>query len=195
MVKKIKMANVIKRIIFDRNKTFRLNSKKLFLTYSPCTLSCIEALDQLKTILKNKIQSYIITRERLENLDDFRLQCFLKLNKKCNIIGPSFLDLKNTENINSSELKLNFHGVYQTAKSEKITLDYILGTIDLKKAGNDIICSEDNKKLLIDKGVLLNVDEAMLRLAEEGRVHEAMTLLEKKIILGLLDNISDLKKV
>lgn len=194
MAKKNKTTNILKQIISNKkkeNKKFRLNAKKLFLTYSPCTLSCIEALEQLKTILKIKIDSYIITKQKSENLDDFRLQCFLKLNKKCNILGPSSLDLKNIESTNSSELKLNFHGIYQTAKSEKITLDHILGTIDLKKAGNAIIYSEDYKQILIDKGVFFSPNEAMLRLAEEGQVHEAMTLLEEKILLGL----SGLKKV
>jgi len=199
MVKKIKMANVIKRIIADRKadrkKNFRLSSKKLFLTYSPCTLSCIEALDQLKIILKNKIESYIITREKSENLDDFHLHCFLKLNNRCDITGPNSLDLKSTGIENSSPEKLNFHGIYQTAKCEETTLDYILKKLDLKKAGSNMIYSEDYKKLLTDKRVLFNLDEAMLRLAEEGRVNEAMTLLEKKILLGLLENTSDLKKV
>lgn len=64
---------------------FRLNAKKLFLTYPKCSITKEEALEQLKAKLKH-ISKILVAHELHKDGTD-HLHVYINLDKKCNIIN------------------------------------------------------------------------------------------------------------
>jgi hypothetical protein len=175
-VKTDKIKNIDRKSKRTRVRPFRLSAKKLFLTYSPCTLSPEQALSQLQIILNYKIESYVITREKSEKDSDFHLHCFLALKKKCNIVSSSRLDL---EIIGTEPLSF-CHGNYQTVKDKNDCVNYVLKQINFKEDEENLIFSEDFREFISEDVELLSLDDVMLNLAEKGDVTSAMKLLKER---------------
>lgn len=64
---------------------FRLNAKKLFLTYPKCSITKEAALEQLKLKLKG-ITKILVAHELHKDGTD-HLHAYINLGKKCNIIN------------------------------------------------------------------------------------------------------------
>jgi Geminivirus Rep catalytic domain len=153
-------------------KDFLLSAKNLYLTYSNCNLDLDETLKQLKIILSSYIVlDYLLVRE-YHKTDQPHIHVYLKTSKKCNITSSIFLDLKNTEG------KI-FHGNYQSAKKKNSVIEYMLKNIP-KKSDSNILYSENMSKLIGELANYKTLEEALIDLAEEGKIEEAMLLLKKE---------------
>lgn len=108
------------------SKTFRINAKKLFLTYSRTNLTPPEVLAQLSTKFSSNIEKYVICQENHAEEPELgaHIHAFLEFPKKINISSPRKLDL--------FENNKPVHGEYQAAKNTQNVINYI------KKDGNYI---------------------------------------------------------
>lgn len=155
-----------------RKRDFLLSAKNLYLTYSNCVLSLDGSLEQLKKILSSYIViDYLLVREYHKNGEP-HIHVYLKTSKKCNITSSTFLDLKNKE----GEI---FHGNYQSAKKKNSVIEYMLKTIPSKSDPN-ILYSENMSRLIGELADYKTLEEALIDLAEEGRIAEGMLLLKKE---------------
>src|SRR5437868_4815134 len=93
---------------------FRLNAKKLFLTYPQCDLMPAVAITLLEQVLA-PTYSIIASIACHENHQDgnFHLHLALILNKKCNLTNENCLDIG------------NFHGNYSSARNWNASVNYI----------------------------------------------------------------------
>lgn len=153
---------------------FRVSAKRLFLTYPQTGVSAAETLKQLEYILATwSIESYFIVREKHEK-DGNHIHAFIELYRKCNIKRQDYLDLIETQ-IDGTEKKI--HGNYQSAKNPEGTLRYLAK--DIITENTDFVISKDLAARLSKKRGMEDIDLATIRLAKEGKIEEAMTLIEK----------------
>jgi hypothetical protein len=153
---------------------FRVNAKKLFLTYPQTGVSAAETLKQLEKILDTwVIDSYFIVREKHEK-DGNHIHAFIELDRKCNITRQDYLDLIESE-IDGREKKI--HGNYQSAKNPEGLLRYL--SKDTMVNENDFVISKDLASRLSKKKGMEDIDVATIRLAKEGRIEDAMDLIER----------------
>jgi hypothetical protein len=119
-------SNSDKKINTTTTKVFRLQAKKLFLTYSRTTISKEDVLNQLKQIFKHNIKDYFICQEnhQFQKDDQFlqtleqeqekekdqiihtHIHAYIGLKTKADILDPHKLDL-----IHNNEI---IHGHYLT---------------------------------------------------------------------------------
>lgn len=102
-------------------KNFRLNAKKVFLTYPQIGNNEIK-LEQLNDVLEDlkmklNIKNYLISLEKHKN-DGKHLHILFILSKRCNFVNPNCLDISINEKI--------IHGNYQTAKNINALIEYII---------------------------------------------------------------------
>jgi len=98
---------------------FRLNSKKLFLTYPQSTLGKLGVLEGLETYFKEKIDKYVISEEEhKENEEEQKhgvhQHVYLLLKSKVDIKNARALDIK------------GHHGDYLTMKNQEKCLQYVI---------------------------------------------------------------------
>lgn len=157
----------------SKKHEFILSAKNLYLTYSNCDLDLKEALKQLKEILSSyTIIDHLLVREYHES-NQPHLHVYLKTGKKCNITSSTFLDLKN--NVDGQK----FHGNYQSAKKKNSVIEYMLKGIPNKSDPNIEFSDTMSKRI----GILADyktLEEALIDLAEEGKIEEGMLLLKKE---------------
>ena len=128
-------------------------------------------LNNILSILKAKfipcgIKDYLIVYE-----NDSHIHAYFSLLKKLDIKDRRFLD------INKNETTI-YHGNYQAVRKELSVIEYMLKNIDNKFDQNLILFSKSLNKKITDIGNFMNIDEAMLYLAEQGKIKEALELLE-----------------
>lgn len=99
---------------------FRLQSKKLFLTYPQCPIDKEIALDLLKDILSNFDPSYIVVSSELHEDGHPHLHAFIICGKKYDSRQPTCLDLTDPAD------DTVYHGNYQAARDPKSVHDYVI---------------------------------------------------------------------
>lgn len=157
---------------------FLLSAKNLYLTYSNCTLGLANILEQLKEILCSYIiEEYLLVRE-YHKTGEPHVHVYLNTRKKCNISSPTFLDLKEDLKEDLSSVKI-YHGNYQSAKKVRSVIEYMLKNVPTKNDPN-IVYSKQMSKLIGELAEYKTLDEALIDLAEEGKIEEAMMLLKKE---------------
>lgn len=129
---------------------------------------------EILALLKSKLSSYIVKEYLLvrESHADGEphVHVYLKMLKKTNIYSKSFLDLKDS----SGE---NYHGNYQGARKPNQVIKYMLKNIPSKNDPN-MIYSEGMSSLIGELGNFKDFYQALIDLAKEGKVAEAMDFLE-----------------
>ena len=134
----------------DKKKEFRLNSKKLFLTYpnvGDTSITKEQILEQLQQKV-GSIKNYIIAKELHENgVPHFHV--LLELTKRIDIKNIQKLDLDFNDKI--------YHGNYQSCKNLDSTIKYCSKCIDfitnyeLDKTGKKMTIKTKIFNLAIDK--------------------------------------------
>lgn len=147
---------------------FRLQSKKLFLTYPQCPIDKEIALDLLKEILTNFGPSYIVVSSELHQDGSPHLHAFVALNKKYDSRQPDCLDL-----INPAD-DARYHGNYQGARNAGHSKQYV------KKDGNFIEWGQEGG------GGKRSRDEAFEEALSAGTREEAE--VRKPLIAPYADN-------
>jgi len=94
--------------------TFRLNSKKLFLTYPKCPLDRDVVLQLLQE--KLNVDKYIIAREEHKD-GDYHIHAVIELTVKCNIRLATYLDLKAGAT--------TYHGNYKGCRNIYASVKYV----------------------------------------------------------------------
>lgn len=134
----------------SKKRKFRLSARNLFLTYSQTFLTKEEVIDQLKSILGDKIKEYFVSQEKHED-SGLHIHVYLKLTSKINIISAKKLDLKDSSgNI--------IHGQYLSARNSSDVINYV------KKAGEFIsnsFSSEEFNKTLYELANTSGIEAAM----------------------------------
>ena len=163
-----------------RKKSFRLSAKKLFLTYSQIGNMPIQlAIEQIISNLNSyNVVEYLITREEhseglslSDGIDKGKhFHVFIETSKKSNIINPNRLDLEYENQI--------FHGNYQVAKQKDNVIEYILKDIYNIKDKENILFSKNLMLRIQEGGHFKSYQEAMIDLAEKGKIKDAMDLLK-----------------
>lgn len=95
--------------------TFRLRSKKLFLTYPKCTVDPSEAFRQLSAIVS--ATGHVIAREKHADGTD-HLHVYFEAEEPMQVYGADVLDLKGPN-------QETFHGNYQAVRSRSAVLKYV----------------------------------------------------------------------
>ena len=184
-------TNKIKKIRGKaKKKAFRLSCRKLFLTYSQCEVPLSKVLEEIKIILSNyEVISYLLVREKhteglslttnmsndntdsTETLVDkgTHIHVYIETTKKMEIINPEKLDLYSG--------KERYHGNYQSAKNKEKVINYILKDV-FDKNNENLLCSKDISSIIDERGAVLTYKDSMLKLAEEGKINEALELLK-----------------
>lgn len=101
-------------------KTIRLRSQHVFLTYAACSIPLPDILDQLSTKLKlvhNDIKKYIISHELHKDGTDHR-HCWLQLYRAPEHVDPGMFHLDGPDKIHK--------GNYQSIKYEENCKDYVI---------------------------------------------------------------------
>lgn len=141
---------LISLITLNNKKDFRIQSKKLFLTYSQVQdrYTKEELLEFLS--LKCEVKKYLICEEEHKTLG-YHFHVYLELNKKCNVVNCKFFDFK------------GHHGKYESCKNYYAAKKYIT------KDGNYITNIEDTSF----NNYMMDAKD----LAKEGKIEEALFLI------------------
>ena len=142
-----------------KKSTFTLRAKTLFLTYPCCPLEKEEALSQLRDKVP-EVEEYIVAQEEHQS-GDLHLHVYLKMKGRTSVTAPEYLDLMGPEN-------KRYHGNYRSCRSPKSVQRYCT------KENNYI----SNMDLTEEKTEVWKPARA---LAREGKIQEAMKLLETKV--------------
>lgn len=151
----------------SRKHDFLLSAKNLYLTYSNCDLELIKIIEILKEKLSSYVvQDWVVVREYHET-GEAHVHIYLKLLKKAIIKSATFLDMK------------QYHGNYQGARKPNNTIEYMLKSIPSKNDPN-LYYSPGMSNLIGELGNYKSLSEALLDLAENGEILQAMNLLRKE---------------
>ena len=164
---------------------FRLSAVNIYPTYPKCSVPLNEALAILHSkLITPVIKDYILVREYHEDGSP-HIHAFIKCYKKVNINNPSHLDLNYEDTI--------YHGNYQTAKSPNSILTYMLK--DIKRRDDVNILSSPGISDRIDMlGNWLELGQAVISLAEEGKISAAINLYKSERPLDFIKNKSRIEK-
>lgn len=164
---------------------FRLNAVNLYLTYPKCPVPLNEALAILQhKLITPVVKDYALVREFHEDGSP-HLHAFIKCGRKANILSQTHLDLNYEDSI--------YHGNYQTAKSPNSVLSYILK--DIKRRDDINLLSSPGISDRIDLlGNWLELGQAVISLAEEGKMSAAINLYKTERPLDFIKNKSRIEK-
>ncbi len=109
----------------------------------------------------------------------------IKCNRKANITNPKQLDLNYEDTI--------YHGNYQAAKSPNSILSYILKDIKTRDDIN-LLSSPGISDRISILGNWLELGQAVISLAEEGRISAAINLYKTERPLDFIKNKSRIEK-
>lgn len=166
----------------NKNKGFRLNAEKLFMTYPQCEVDPHGALLclQQNKYLQNKIKNYIIAQEVHQD-GNKHLHVYLHLNKKVDIKNQYGLDLKffdtgfggDNGGINDHQ---TYHGNYQTVRNTIAVMKYVTKETNYISSYTEEELINLGKK---DEGAQkTSIWVKAITLAKDGNPNDAIKLLE-----------------
>ena len=164
---------------------FRLSAINLYLTYPKCQIPLSEALAILNLKLTTPIiKDYALVREFHEDGSP-HIHAYIKCYKKANITNSTTLDLSYEDII--------YHGNYQTAKLPNNILAYMLKDIKRKDDIN-LLSSPGISDRIGMLGNWLDLGQAVISLAEEGKIAAAINLYKTERPLDFIKNKSRIEK-
>lgn len=177
--KSIELSNNIrlknKYINKDKERKFRLCAKNMLLTFSPCSMKICSVLAQIKLKLYNtsyNLEKYLIVSETGQKQ---HVHVLLQFDKKIDIRNERFFDLQK-EGLFDKDNNSILHGNYISCKKPKDAIVYLLKNTTNKNPEN-ILFSDNLNNLIHENGKYLPLDGAMLHLAEQGKIADALELL------------------
>ncbi len=157
-------------VVQKKKKTFRISSRKLWLTWPQLTLKPKEVLAQLEEILYTwGIKQHLIVQEEHEDGSP-HIHAYLEMYKKVEIKNPKKLHIKN-------EGKMVF-GNYQAAKKSEYILRYATKKFNPDELGEKYVASKHIAQRLDHKCGIISVDESIIHLAKTGFVQDALDMFE-----------------
>lgn len=173
MQKKYIKKNKTEILNKETKKQFRLSSKRLFLTYSPCDLSLELILKQFEILTGTwGIKEYVIVREQGEK-GDFHIHAYIELNRRCDIRRSNYLDVITGENN-------IYHGNYLGIKAGNAdnTIEYILKNVISKFDRENLIYSEKYEGFITENCRLLSIDAWLIEQSEKGNITDTLERLK-----------------
>ncbi len=116
---------------------FNLNSKKLFLTYSQCSLSKEVIMEELRLLFGERIEWIIIGRED-HTEDGKHLHCLVALKNRLSIRNPRYCDIKANNQI--------YHPKLENARNLNRAIIYVCKDKDVLAEGTDWKLAVKNAK-------------------------------------------------
>jgi hypothetical protein len=154
------------------DKIKRINSKKIFLTYSNISLSKESVLEQLQAIIP--IKEYIIAKE-YNTKEQYHIHALIVAVQKVDILINK-LDLKDQNQL--------VHGNYQPVRNFKACVNYL-------KKENDYITNIE----IDDESDILKVMKEMVEEQGEKGIESAMSYYSTKIPQKVPKNYASIKKI
>lgn len=160
----------------SKAKNPRVNAKKLLLTYSQCSIdvkSCLNALSVILKMHNRSIAEYVLSNEKHQD-GSSHIHAYIELDNKIDTRNMRLFDI-------NWEGKL-YHPNILKSKYKTACVAYILKDVtDLDSSA--FIVSKGLKRLLTiheNKIKLLSYQNAVLALARNGLIEDAMELVEDK---------------
>ncbi len=164
-----------------KEKSFRIAAKKLFLTYPRCPMNLDQFEEQMKDKMKGSgIKEFLFVIEEHEDGGIPHIHAYIELNKKIDVKKEDQLDI--FEYDPSGESRVSYHGNYTAARNDRNSIEYLLKDSSGEK-------DEERGTLRMSAGIrnriglwneYMNLDQAMINLAKQGKIEEAMSLLLKE---------------
>lgn len=173
-------------------KEFRINAKKLLLTYSQCPLEISSVHEQLMNKLSPyRVLDHLIVKE-LHQDGNTHYHVLVACEKKVDRKGAEFLDIEGTS---ESGETVTYHGRYEPCKSEEDTIQYLTKDVfNAQEATENLRISPGYSRRLGEIYEYLSLSKRMIALARQGLVTEAMELLRNEDPDKFLDQGSRLEK-
>jgi len=179
----------MKKIISKREeqKSFRICSKKLFLTYLQCRLTLSNVLAQLQDILATyELENYLLVIEDHDNRSvnvEVRIRVFLTCKKLVDISNSAYLNLK-------GEDKKVYHANYQTCYNDVSVIEYCLqDVVDLAT----VLVSKNLRLRILEEGLTMPVDQSIRKLAKGSEFTTPYVYSFIKKITSMTKKISNTK--
>lgn len=160
----------------SKAKNPRVNTKKLLLTYSQCSInikSCFSSLNVILRAHNRNIVEYILSTEKHQD-GSSHIHAYIELDNR--------IDTRNMRLFDISEEGKVYHPNILKSKYKTACIEYILKDVtDLNSSS--FIASKGLKKLLTiheNKIKFLPYQKAVLALARNGLIEDAMELVEDK---------------
>lgn len=159
-------------------KEFRLQGKKLLLTYSQCPLDldfCINVIkDNLSLKNGRTVTEFMLSIEKHKDQQSTHIHAYIELNKRIDSKNPRLFDITLGDK--------TYHPNILVSRYKNACLEYILkDVIDLNSL--DFIASPELRRYLSvenNKIKILTYHQAVIKLSENGAVDEAMNLIKHK---------------
>ena len=166
--------------------SFRINSKKVAITYPQCSISKEQCLLLLKdNAYYHDFIKYCIAQERHED-GGYHLHVYLQYDRKLNIKSPKCFDMVNGEE--------TIHGNYQSCRYAKNWLEYIVK--DDKHPLTNIEdlddVDQDAWQLFYDEP---DPDKAMEAIADKGKELVKLDVQIQRVLKRKRDAISDVEYI
>jgi len=166
-------------ILIDKNisgKDFRLQAKKILLTYSQCPLDLDLCINVIKDNLSSKngrtVTEFMLSMEKHKDQQSTHIHAYIELNKRINSTNSRLFDITLGDK--------TYHPNILVSKYKSACLEYILKDVsDLNSL--DFIASPELKRYLSienKKVKLLTYHQAIIKLSKDGAVDDAMNLIE-----------------
>jgi hypothetical protein len=175
MSETIKLVEEIKKVEEIEKKAVRISAKKLLLTYSQCPMdinSCFTALKKLLKEHNRKIKDYALSTEKHQ--DGFKhIHVYIELDKRLDTRNMRFFDIVWNDK--------TYHPNILKSKYKTACVEYILKDVTELTSSAFIISKALRKTLTIqdDKITVLPYHEALIALARDGCIEDAMQLVEE----------------
>ena len=168
-------------------KSFRISSKKLFLTYAQSSgLTPLALFNHLEILLKKFTLLDYVIKEELHQDGLPHLHAYVSCKKRIESRSPRFFDVTLCD---AKEEKIIKHPNIESVWSAAHTVAYIL-----KTGKTNAIISPSLETLITEEGDLLNEGEVMERLILNGEIEQALKLYKKNRMVDYLKNHNKLTK-
>ena len=159
---------------------YRLQGKSLYITYSRCSMGLSDVYENLKEIIQvktNRIKEYMLVREEHKD-GGYHVHVYIEMIKKYDSEDPRRLDLRWKGYDGKSEEE-KYHGKYEVAKNKSKVWEYMLKEI-IGKEDVRLYISKGLEGKVGEYGQLINSYELAIKLAKEGKIWEALAVLERE---------------
>jgi len=177
--------SIVKKDAFEaKKKEFRISARHVIMTYPKCFMPIEEVLTNLRALVN--FDRYIIVQEDHKDLTP-HFHVYIR--------GVKKIEIKNANLLNIVFNDVEYHGNYQKSRSPRGSIEYILKTVDsLSLNSHKLLCSEDLRLMISESGIYEGLDRSLVNLAREGKISEAMELLESEDISKFLNSGEKVRK-
>ncbi len=156
-------------------RRFRLQARRLFLTFPTCGRSTSYVLKKIQSYFIGKLTWCIVAREEHSSTGEMHIHALIVLDRPCDIKDPRALDYLTGQ-----------HGKYETVRNLRQTVDYILKDGDYLVHGIDIdiLRAQLKAKQTTKSAHIATMVSTGHKLTEVDSLYPGFYMMHMKCILG-----------